>query len=99
MQEEINALGLPVPVQVHGVNQIGHESANESACQGKDLPWLQEVPDQLVWGPWKVGYRDVIILNEENEVVATFNLTDHNLVDAAEYATLKNMLIGFAGGN
>lgn len=99
MQKELDGLGLPVAIQIHGINQIGHESANESACQDKDLPWLQEVPDNLVWGPWKVGYRDVIILNEKNEVVGTFNLTDHNLSDAGEYAALKNMFIGFAGGN
>ncbi len=99
MQKELDALDLPVAVQIHGVNQAGHESGNLGACQGKDLPWLQEVPEQPVWSLWSVNFRDVIILNEDNEAVGTYNLTDNNLGDTAKYNALKNMLINFAGGN
>jgi hypothetical protein len=99
MQVEIDAMELPVPLRIHGVNAAGHHGSNETACRDKDIPWLQEVPDQPVYTTWDVRYRDVIILNENNEVVGTYNLTDHNLVDAEKYAALKNMLVRFAGGD
>ena len=99
MQKEIDALGLPVDVQIHGVNAIGHERSNASACQGKDLPWLQEVPASPVWTSWTVTYRDVIVLDGDNEPVAIYNLTDNDLGNAGKYAALKEMLVGFAQGN
>jgi hypothetical protein len=99
MQVEIDALGLPVSVRIHGINGAGHQGGNETACQGKDIPWLQEVPAQPVYTTWDVRYRDVVILDGNNEVAHTYNLTDHNLVDTAKYEALKNMLIELAGGD
>lgn len=99
MQQELDDLKLPVAVNILGINQAGHEGSNESACQGKDIPWLQEVPNQPVWATWAVTYRDVIILNENNEVVGKYNLNDHNLSNTGDYNALKNMLIKFAGGS
>ena len=97
MQKEIDAMELPLDVKIHGVNQSGHESGNEAACQGKDLPWLQEGPKDLVWNNWKVIYRDVIILDGDNVLVEVFNLSDHNLGDPAQFAALKSMLTKLAG--
>ena len=98
MQGELDAMGLPVAVRIHGLNEHGHQGGNEGACRDKDLPWLQETPEQPVWTTWAVTYRDVIILDGNNEVVGVYNLTEHNLGDPAKYNALKAMLIGFAGG-
>jgi len=98
MQVEIEGLGLPVEVRIHGINGTGHGGSNETACQGKDLPWLQEVPEEPVWTRWDVTYRDVIILDEDNKVLSIFNLTEHDLSKPADYAALKALLVGYAGG-
>ena len=98
MQTEIDGMGLPVAVRIHGINGNGHHGSKESACEGKDLPWLQEVPEEPVWTKWDVTYRDVIILDEDNKVLAIYNLTDHNLGQNADYEALKSMLVGYAGG-
>ena len=98
MQMELDGMGLPVTVRIHGVNETGQDRSNASACQGKDLPWLQETPEKSVWASWSVTYRDVIILNEANEVVAVYNLTNNNLGDPVKYDELRSMFIGFAGG-
>lgn len=98
MQKEFDAMRLPMGVQILGVNQITYESGNATACQGKDLPWLQETPDELVWSTWAVRYRDVIILDGKNRVAATFNLTDYDLHTPAYYDSLKTLLIESAGG-
>lgn len=99
MQTEIDTLQLALEVRILGINESGHQGSNAAACQGKDLPWLQDVPAQAVWDKWDINFRDVIILDEDNEVVGTYNLTDNNLSDPAKYAALKNMLIKFAGAN
>ena len=98
MQTQIDAMTLLVEVQILGVNGAGLEGSNANACEGKDLPWLQETPNQMVWSPWQVNYRDVIIINENNEPLATYNLTDHDLGSSANFEELKAMLVGYAGG-
>ena len=98
MQTEIDAMGLAVEVQILGVNESGFENGNVTACEGKDLPWLQETQDQMVWVTWQVNYRDVIIIDEDNEPLATYNVTDHDLGTTASYDELKAMLVNYAGG-
>lgn len=86
-----------MPAQILGVNEIGQEADNAVACVGKDLPWLQETANHLAWTVWDVTYRDVIILDRSNRKVATYNLTDHNLADPANYLELKGLLQAAAG--
>ena len=92
MQREIDAEGLPVEVHILGVNAVGHESRNAAACDGRDIPWLQDTADQNAWGSWNVTWRDVLILDEDNVPVAVYNLTDHDLAVPANYEELKSML-------
>ena len=60
------------------------------------LPWLDEGPMDQVWQAWNVSYRDVIILDDENRPVAVYNLTLHDLSNAANYAELKAILLNAA---
>lgn len=83
----------PPDVRILGVNQVGQESANALMCEGRDLPWLQETLDEQVWNTWDVRYRDVIILDGENRWVATFNLTDYDLMEPANFDSLKTLLL------
>jgi len=45
-----------------------------------------------------VEWRDVVILDPDNQKITTYNLTEHNLTDPANYAELKALLIEAAGG-
>ncbi len=92
LQDEIRGEGWADDVQILGVNQIGHESGNESACIGKDLPWLQETAQQPIWTPWDITYRDVVILDGSNRKVSTYNLTNQDLSQPGNYAALKALL-------
>lgn len=98
MQTELDAMTLPVEIQILGVNGAGLEGSNANACRGKDLPWLQETSVQMVWSSWQVNYRDVIIVNENNEYLSTYNLTDRDLGNADNFNQLKTILTGYAGG-
>ena len=92
MQIELNAESLARSVRIHGVNSIGAEGGNAAVCQGRSTPWLQDVPSEEVWDLWQVTYRDVFILDADNETLSVFNLTEHDLSIPAEYEALKTLL-------
>lgn len=92
MQDELLAADPNSPIRIHAVNGAGHEAANGTAADGRDLPLLQDTVSADVWTSWEVVYRDVIVLDEDNVQVAVFNLTEHNLAEPADYAELKQIL-------
>ena len=93
MQADPALAGLLREVRILGVNGIGHESGNTQTVLGHTIPWLQDVVAQNVWSTWAVSYRDVVILDENNEVVEIYNLTTHDLGTPAHYDELKNKLV------
>ena len=97
MQNKIDTAGWPVPVRILGVNAAGLESGNAAMTSGRDLPWLQDTADVMAWTLWEAQWRDVVILRGDNTVYAVYNLTDHPLSDAANYAELKALLQAAAG--
>ncbi len=96
MQKEIDAAPAKVAIQIVGVNQDQHQSGSTMFTTGRDLPWLDEGPMDQVWQAWNVSYRDVVILDDENRPVAVYNLTIHDLSNAANYAELKTLLLNAA---
>lgn len=97
MQEEILTANPDSKVRLLAVNQLGYESGNALMASAGDAPWLQETAASPSWRPWKVVYRDTVILDGQNRRVGVFNLTDHDLQQPAEYAALKAMLLAAAG--
>lgn len=89
-------MDLEVPVGIVGLNAVGEEAGNETMTDGRDLPWLQDVADQDVWGDWNVTYRDVLVVDAENEPVSVLNLTANDLGEAASYDALKEQILGVA---
>lgn len=89
MQDEFDAAGMNVTIV--GLNAVGLEDGNGFITMGRDLPWLQDVPEEEVWATWGITYRDVVILDANNEVLAIYNLTQHNLGDASNYAELYDL--------
>ena len=59
---------------------------------GRTLPWLQDVTAQNVWGTWEVGFRDVVICDDENHFAEVYNLTEHPLGSEANREALKALL-------
>ncbi len=78
------------------MNEVGHESGNASICAGRDLPWLQDVEAQDVWGVWAPTYRDVIVLDGNNVVFGVFNLTSNSLAIPANYDALRQLFLDAA---
>ena len=93
MQGEIDATHPAKPVHILGLNAVGEERGNETFCTGRALPWLQDTPQQKVWGAWAVVWRDVYILDARGRLLYIYNLTEHNLEDRAQYAELERLLL------
>jgi hypothetical protein len=76
-----------------GINEAGKESGNEGFTEGRDLPWLQDSIGTDVWGLWEVDYRDVIILDSDNQFYAVYNLSRNDLNVEANYQTLMALIL------
>jgi hypothetical protein len=102
MQSELDAAYPALRIQLLGVNQRGQEPGNASTTAGRDLPWLQDVDENgnsagdVADDLWDVTFRDVVILDGENEQVGVFNLSANDLGDTEHYNTLREMLVDAA---
>jgi hypothetical protein len=67
MQQEISAMNPLREVQILGVNQIGRESGIGEMSEGRTIPLCQDEDSLKVWISWHVTYRDVFILDREND--------------------------------
>ena len=79
------------------MNAFGRDSANDQMTQGRSLPWLQEGEDDAVWDAWEVAYRDVILLDEDNRRVDTYNLSDHDIAQLEFRDELMAKFLSAAG--
>jgi hypothetical protein len=62
-----------------------------------DLPILQDTVTDDVWGAWGAVWRDVVILDPDNERSTVYNLTTYDLADVANRDALKQLLLDAAG--
>lgn len=88
-----------MPIQILGVNDVGFEAGNANISSGRKLPWLQATAMADVWEQWKPTFRDVVILDGDNKVVAIFNLSTNDLSNPANYEALKKLLLDAANQN
>ena len=96
MQKELAGMNLAKTVRITGINQWDRGSANDAMCMGRDLPWLQDTETMKVWDLWEHEYRDVLILNEKNELVGKYNLTNNDLGMPDNYNALRDMILNAA---
>lgn len=74
------------------MNGVGYEGGNGDMTNGRTLPWLQDEAAQNVWESWQVGFRDVILCDDENHFAEVYNLTEHPLGIEANREALKALL-------
>jgi hypothetical protein len=92
MQAQLEA-EAPGAVVLLTVNATGFEAGNGGYAMGKTLPLLQDTPAVDAWGLWKVEYRDVVIIDGTGRRRAVFNLTDTDLNDPTNFASVKQVLL------
>ena len=90
MQTELN--NLNIKANIIGINDQNKSSGNEGMVEGRDLPWLQDLETTNVWSEWQISYRDIIILNTDNEYESLINVTIDNLTTEDGYNKLMNLI-------
>ena len=93
MQAELEAEYPSLEIHLIGVNENGFSSGNSSVAAISSLPLIQDNSTEQIWSTWGVTFRDVIILNEDNQIVTSFNLTQNALSNSTNYANLKSLLV------
>ena len=97
MQDELNANYPQLDIQLLAIDRIdaqGNGVSNFSIDQ--DLPMVVDNNSDSIWSTWGGAWRDVVILNQDNEIVTSYNLTQYNLANQSNYDTLKQLLIDTA---
>lgn len=90
MQEELFEQGYDI--YILGINESGFEIANEQVTEGRDIPWLQDQDDILMWNEWGVQYRDVLIFDETLTIRKVINLSGFDLRDENNYSSMITTL-------
>lgn len=80
-------------MQIHHVNAIGYDSGLDALAAVSDLPILQDDATADVWNQWGAVWRDVYVLDADNEVYAVYNLTTYDLSDPANYQALYDLFV------
>ena len=97
MQNELNAEYPELNIQLLtiGRDDADDEELAEMSALG-DLPMLWDTDVDDVWESWDVTFRDVVILDENNQKVTAFNLTRYSLGEPENRVSLKALLIDVA---
>ncbi len=98
MQAELHNERPDLDISILNVNGEGLESGLESLFEDTTLPVVQDDATAQVWVNWEATWRDVYVLDGDNEVYAVFNLTSYGLDDSANYEALKALFVEAAGG-
>lgn len=101
MQDDFDRNFPTLKISVLGVNENGQDSGNSTAVQNIRLPLLQDVDTDGnsmsdVWHSWDVEWRDVWVLDAQNNSRGVLNLTQNGLSVAANYANMRSMIIAAA---
>ena len=86
---------MPGMFQIHTVNYTGMAGLPD-LFNVSTLPGLQDDSAAMVWSNWGVAYRDVYILDANNEVSSVYNLTTYGLSSSANYQALHDLFLSAA---
>ena len=96
MQEQLATEHPELDIDIVHVNEEGHDSGNSELFTVTDLPVVQDDATAQVWTNWVAEWRDVYVLDANNEVYAVFNLTTYTLSDEANYQALYDLFVAAA---
>lgn len=97
MQDELAVEHPEIALAIHNVNEAGLESGLPDLYAATDLPVLQDDATAQVWTTWGAAWRDVWVVDGDNEPVAVYNLTTYDLSDPVNYQALKDLFVAAAG--
>lgn len=79
-------------VQFLGVNREDGADDAAEAVEGVSIPLLQDTTDVDAWGLWEVEWRDLVLLDADNQVVGVINLTEHDLAEEENVELVRELV-------
>ena len=87
MQAELQVEYPSLDIAILAVNQIGYEAGMSAIDPASTLPIVNDNETDSIWATWHAmspepsqsPWREIHILNPQNEIIHTFSLTSHNL--------------------
>ena len=101
LQAELDAERPDLNIKILSINMIDKwDEATTPAliADSGTLPIVQDSADLGIWANWGGQWRDVAILDPQNQFLEFYNLTLNNLSVAENYDELKQKLIEAAEG-
>ena len=96
MQDELKQSHPELDITLLSINKIAAEAGIQHFTESHNLPMVQDDATLQVWNSWQGSWRDVYILNENNELVMVYNLTQNNLGNSSNYNALMSHFIDIA---
>lgn len=79
MQAELSSEYPNLNISILAINKIGAEAGIPQASQVGNLPIVNDDSSSYTWNDWNGTWRDVHILNRQNQLITVYNLTSNNL--------------------
>ena len=97
MQEELDLDYPQLNIQILAIDKISAGGVGVSSFSSSlDLPMVVDNSSDNIWANWGGIWRDIVILDANNEIYDTYNLTQNSLSNATNFATLKQLFIDAA---
>ena len=96
MQDELESAYPNLDIDLFAINMSGAGSGISYFTASQHLPVVQDDSILQIWSIWGGVWRDVFILDQNNVLVHTYNLTQYSLSDSANYDTLMQLFIDTA---
>lgn len=99
MQSDFDKHYPSADIQIIGINEFGVGSDSTEITTDRDLPWLQDVDaddngvSDVWYDSWEITYRDVVILDADNEQMSVLNVTSNNLANPDTFQFLKSSFL------
>ena len=95
MQEDLDLNFPHLEIDILSINKTG-SIVPTTWDLSFDLPVVQNNANIDIWTSWGGAWRDVVILDADNEIYAIFNLTQNNLNIPANYDALRQLFVDAA---
>lgn len=101
MQTELQTEHPSLNISLLAINQIGYEAGMSSIDPTSTLPIVNDNDVDNIWSTWhglspepsQSPWREIHILDAQNEIVHTFSLTSHNLGPGNGFCTDSTHMI------
>ena len=96
MQAELESSYPNLDIEIFAINMTGTSSGLQYFSSDLNRPVVQDDTATGIWNDWGASWRDVYILDQNNELILVYNLTTYNLSDSNNYNTLMQHFIDAA---